>query len=362
MAFTLLIDNQSFTPEQLQEQQLAEKALWLPHQQTALVFVQQWLNNQQTFTVQTSGSTGQPKPIAVSRNRMQASARLTLQALQISAGMPALLCINPAYVGGKMMLVRAMEGGLPIRLLAPEANPLMQLPPGEQPLFTALVPLQLEAMLQDKHSLSILNKMKAAIIGGAAVSPALEEKAQLIKAPLYSTYGMTETVSHIALRQINGPGRKDYFTVLPGIKISTDNRGCLLINGPVVEEEVVTNDRVELLGDSSFRWLGRIDNIVNTGGVKVQAEELEAVATVCLREQGWGRRVLAGGLPDEMLGQRVVLLLEGEPLAAASIRKLMACLNNALPKYWAPKEILFTSNFVESDNGKIKRKETWAKL
>ncbi|WP_224997510.1 AMP-binding protein [Cesiribacter sp. SM1] len=362
MAFNLIIGNESFTPAQLQQQHVAEQEMWQPYQHAALTFVQQWLNNQQAFTVHTSGSTGKPKPIAVSRSRMQASARLTLQALQLTAGTPALLCINPAYIGGKMMLVRAMEGGLPIRLLSPEANPLKQLPVAEQPLFTALVPLQLEAILQDMPSLKILNQMKSAIIGGAAVSPALEEKTQLVHAPLYSTYGMTETVSHIALRQINGPGRKDYFTVLPGIQISTDGRGCLVINGPVVEEEVVTNDIVELLDENSFRWLGRIDNIVNTGGVKVQAEQLEAVAMVCLREQGHGRRVLAGGLPDEKLGQKVVLLLEGEPLMAESVAVLLQCLTASLPKYWAPKEILYVSNFVESDNGKIKRKETWARL
>ncbi|AHM62525.1 O-succinylbenzoic acid--CoA ligase [Flammeovirgaceae bacterium 311] len=358
MAFTLLINHYKFSPAQLKQAKAIAAAE--EHSGVAVEFIQQWLANQHEFLVHTSGSTGTPKPIVISRERMQASAGLTLQALEITPGTPALLCIHPQFIGGKMMLVRAMEGGLPIRIVAPGANPLKNLPMDEQPLFTALVPMQLEHILKNSASLFRLNRMKAAIIGGAAVSPALEEQAQMVTAPLYSTYGMTETVSHIALRQINGAGRKDYFTVLPGIQISTDKRGCLVINGPVVEEEVITNDRVEILSEASFRWLGRIDNIINTGGIKVQVEQLEALAVDCLAKEGYNRRVLAGGLPDEKLGHRVVLLVEGVALPDTINQSLLSCMKTALPKYWTPKEILFTEKFKESDNGKVKRSETWA--
>ena len=332
------------------------------HEAVALAFIQQWLGGAQEFVVHTSGSTGVPKPITVSRQRMQASAKLTLQALGIAAGTPALLCIHAAYIGGKMMLVRAMEGDLPLYLLAPVANPLKDLPVGVQPLFTALVPLQLQAILEDKQSLDVLNKMQAVIIGGAPVSEVLEEQVQVIGTSLYSTYGMTETVSHIALRRLNGPGRQDFYKVLPQIQISTDERGCLVINGPVVEAPVVTNDRVELLEEGCFRWLGRADHVINTGGVKVQAEQVESVAGKCLAEKGYSRRLLAGGAPHQKLGQQVVLLVEGDPLEDALKQQLLGCLAAQLPKYWAPKEILFVPGFVESSNGKIKRKDTWAQL
>ena len=373
MAFRLLLHQHTFTPEQLRQHaegllqdytisaDMAATAAPSEQEKVVLDFVKQWLNGQEDFVVHTSGSTGVPKPIVISRERMKASAQLTLQALGIEAGAPALLCIHANYIGGKMMLVRAMEGSLPLRVVEPVANPLLNLS-SFQPHFAALVPLQVQAILADQESVAILNRMKAVIIGGAPVLPSLEEQLQEITAPLYSTYGMTETVSHIALRRLNGPARQDYFQVLPQIKIETDTRGCLVISGPVVEEPVVTNDVVEMVDEEKFRWLGRTDNIINSGGIKVQAERVEAVAAACLSSLGCSRLLMAGGLPDEKLGQKVVLLIEGAPLAEALFEQLQAQLRQQLPPYWSPKDILFLDAFVKSDNGKIKRNESWAKL
>ena len=361
MTSPLFLHNKAYTPQQLLQESAFEAVT--EQEQAVISFVRQWLNNQQEFMVHTSGSTGVPKQIVVSRKRMQASARLTLQALGIASGDQALLCIHASYIGGKMMLVRALEGNLPLLVVEPSADPLQALPPHAQPVFAALVPLQLQAILQNENSLAKLNRMKAVIVGGAPVSPLLEQQVQAVQAPLYSTYGMTETVSHIALRRLNGKNRQNYFTALPQIRLALDARGCLIIDGPVVDEPVVTNDVVELLADNQFRWLGRADNIINSGGVKVQAERVEAVAEACLSQhQLLTRRLLAGSMADEKLGQKLVLLLEGEPLAASVEQQLLNCLQQELPRYWAPKHIFYLPKFVESSNGKIKRDHTWAKL
>lgn len=360
MAFRLIINNQSYTQEQLMQEGLLLPAS--EQQREVLTFVRQWLHGQQEFFVHTSGSTGTPKAINISRQRMQASARLTLEAIDILPGEMAVLCIHADFIGGKMMLVRAIEGELPLLVLEPAANPFKTIPAEVQPHFAALVPLQLQAILEDPKSISLLNALKAVIVGGAAVSQSLEEALHQVQAPLYSTYGMTETVSHIALRRLNGPDKQDYFQVLPHIHIGTNERGCLTIDGPIVEEAVVTNDRVELLGDGKFRWLGRADNVINSGGVKVQAEQLESLAEGFLAEQGLSNRALAGGVPDKKLGNKVVLLLEGEPLNSALEERLKHYLVQQLPLYWAPKEIIYRASFVESTNGKIKRNETWNTL
>ncbi len=360
MAFQLYIKNQPYTVRQLKQESP------IPHstaQESAAVgFIQQWLQGAQSFEVKTSGSTGEPKIIEISRERMKASAQLTLQALDIVQGTRAYLCINANYIGGKMMMVRAIEGGLPLWIGEPAADPLFDLPAQIEPHFAALVPLQLQAILSQEKSLGVLNKMKAVMIGGAPVSPALEAQAQQVEAPLYSTYGMTETVSHIALRKINGPHKQAYFQVLPHISIGTDARGCLNISGPVTEGPVQTNDVVELLGADRFRWLGRADNTINSGGVKVQPEQIESLAEQLLAGMGEARRLLAGGLEDERLGQRVALLVEGKPLATSVEDLLLVALQQQLPKYWAPKEILYKTVFIESDNGKIKRTESWQNI
>jgi o-succinylbenzoate---CoA ligase len=362
MPFRLYLHHASYTAADILQQAPAA-AMQPEHERNALDFARQWLSGQQDFQVHTSGSTGAPKAILLQRKHMQASARLSLQALGISAGDTALLCINPAYIGGKMMLVRAMEANLPLYVAAPVANPLLEvLQRGIAPQFAALVPLQLQAIISHAESRALLNGMKAVIIGGAPVSEELEAQLQEIKAPLYSTYGMTETVSHLALRRLNGPERQAYFQALPEMDLALDERGCLRIGGPVVSEPLQTNDVVELLAEGRFRWLGRADNIINSGGIKVQAERVEAEAVSCLSSLGLERRVLAGGLPDEKLGQKVALLLEGTPLKQEEEFSLLKCLQEKLPSYWAPRQILYVESFVESANGKIIRDESWQQL
>ncbi len=290
---------------------------------------------------------------------MEASARQTIKALQLEAGAGALLCINPAYIGGKMMLVRAMEGQMQLTAVAPEADPLAAFPKGSQFDFIALVPLQLDSILQNPRSKEILQRAKAVIIGGAPVSLKLRQQLADIEAPLYSTYGMTETVSHIALQRLNGPESTDRFIAFPEIKLNQDARGCLVIEGEVTGgNKVVTNDVVQLLSPHQFIWSGRADNIINSGGVKIQLEKIDSLAEEYLLQSGHQRNVFAWGMPDERLGQKLVLFIEGDPLPQEvenAWRKLFA---QKLVKYEQPGAFYYLNKFKQTPSGKIQKAAT----
>jgi non-ribosomal peptide synthetase component F len=235
----------------------------------ALEFCRDWLAGQEDFIVQTSGSTGAPKPITLTRTQMIASAQATAAALSLAAGDPALVCLPTHYIAGRMMLVRGLVVGMPMTLVTPSANPLAAAPAGARFAFTAVVPLQLETLLAADNPTvrSQLAGMKAILVGGGPLSPALTAAAQTCPSPIYHTYGMTETITHIALRRVNGADAGDAFTPLPGVHLRLDDRGCLAICGPMTAGAwVQSNDVVELLADNTFRWLGRSDNVINSGG------------------------------------------------------------------------------------------------
>lgn len=329
----------------------------------AFEFCRDWLNGKETFVVHTSGSTGTPKPIELRRSQMEASARQTIQAIGLQPGATALLCMNPAYIGGKMMLVRAMEGNMSIRLVEASANPLKELSLNDPFDFTALVPLQLEAILKDLHSRDLLDKAQAVIIGGAPVSQPLRLLLQEVTTPLYSTYGMTETVSHIALQRLNGPAAQEYFETFPDIQLGQDDRSCLTIRGAVTDwQPVLTNDVVELIDSHRFRWLGRADNIINSGGIKIQLEEAERTAEKLLFQNGHQRKLFAWGLPDERLGQQLVLIVEGSPLPGKAEENWLQLLRKNVVKYKQPKSIFYIPQFQLTASGKIQKAETVALL
>lgn len=257
------------------------------------------------------------------------------------------------------MLVRAMEGDLELTAVEAEADPLAKLPAGSNFNFIAIVPLQLEAILLNQHSRDILKRAKAVIIGGAPVSAKLQEKLQDIEVPLYSTYGMTETVSHIALRRLNGEGAVSYFTAFPEIHLSQDERACLVIEGEVTGgEKIITNDVVHLIDSHCFNWLGRADNIINSGGVKIQLEKIDALAETSLFQCGHSRNLFAWGVPDDRLGQKLVLFVEGAPLPGEVERKWQKLLEEKLVKYEQPKAVFYVTNFCLTPNGKIQKAVT----
>ncbi|UFH53319.1 AMP-binding protein [Spirosoma sp. KNUC1025] len=356
-----------------------------PYEVNTLAFCRAWLSGQTDFTLHTSGSTGEPKPIQLTRAQMQASARLTGQTLGLEAGDTALVCLNTRYVAGVMMLVRGLELGLPMTILEPVSNPLSDFDAAQTRFsFTALVPLQLQTILEvAPEKVPILNGMKAILVGGAATSPALEQALQLITSPVYATYGMTETVSHIALRRLNGPQKSDTFTALNGVILGADERGCLHITSAATNfERIQTNDVVELINATHFRLLGRADRIINSGGVKIQPERVEQIIQTVLApfRQALGYpvpRLFVAGLPDDRLGQRVVVVVErgGESREqGARIREPEADTNSdeweaakkaiqtQLGPYSVPKEVLYVTEFVETATGKIDQKATIARI
>lgn len=341
-----------------------------PYEADALAFGRAWLSGQTEFMLHTSGSTGAPKPIRLTRVQMQASAHLTGQTLGLRAGDAALVCLNIRYVAGVMMLVRGLELGLPMTIIEPSGNPLTHFDPATTRFaFTAFVPLQLQTVLQESpEKLPILNGMKAILVGGAATSPALDQALQVITAPVYATYGMTETVSHIALRRLNGSLKSEVFTALDGVVLGTDGRGCLHITSAATNfERIQTNDVVDLLDQAHFRLLGRADRVINSGGVKVQPEPIEQVIQTVLAQVGRATdsalpRLFVAGLPDERLGQRVVVFTEQAFLTDDQWSRIREAVLEQFGPYSVPKEVITVEQFAETPTGKIDQKATIARI
>ncbi len=329
-----------------------------------LEFCRNWLTGVQEFPIQTSGSTGIPKTIVLTRQQMEVSARRTIKLLHLRAGDSMLACLNTEYIAGMMMLARGFMADMLMYVVDPVSNPLALVPQPNKLDFASFVPLQIQTILEETpEAAAQLNAMKGMLVGGAPVSPLLQRKLQQITAPVYHTYGMTETASNIALRRLNGPDAADYYQVLDTITVGLDKRGCLTIKGDVTNNELlVTNDIVELLTPSRFRWIGRADNTINTGGVKVQIERLELALAEALLNWDSAPRSFIAPQPDELLGEKIILILEGKPLGAEQEAVLMENLRTYLKRFEMPKEIYYTPAFSETPTGKLSRRRTLQKL
>lgn len=322
-------------------------------EKNAFEFIQQWQKGQQSFELNTSGSTGTPKPIVIHRDQMIASANATIKALALKTDENALLCMNSAFIGGKMMIVRALIHKMNLVLVEPVGDPLNELTDEVQ--FTAMVPLQVYNSLQNEGSYEKLMKFRTLLIGGGAVDRRLQDKIQKLETKVYSSYGMTETVSHIALKQLNGIEKDKSFRVLDGIKINTDDRDCLIINGSVTRnKDITTNDIVEIKGHNSFEWIGRADNVINTGGIKIQSEVLEAKIQSLLTKKGLNNAFFVIGKSDEKLGQRIELFIEADKVIEGIKETLEAGLN----KFERPKQINYREQFALTPTGKIDKIRT----
>lgn len=325
------------------------------YDQKVFDFCEKWSSGQQEFILKTSGSTGEPKPIILTRFQMEASAKLTGKTFNLKLHDNALVCLNVDYIAGIMMLVRGMVLGLKLTIIEPTSNPLENLE-NQNFDFAAFVPLQLQKILKNENHIKVLNKMKAIIVGGAAVNEVLEKDIQQLTVPIYSTYGMTETVSHIAIRRLNGANRSDRFQVLDGVKIGIDHRNCLNILSDASNNEMVqTNDIVEIIDENQFKLIGRFDNIINSGGVKIQLEKVEKIFEEFITEN----RFFAYGIDDEILGQKLILVVEGEHFEKE--KALIPTLKSLL-KYEIPKQIFTVKNLSETPTGKIDKKATIKRL
>jgi O-succinylbenzoic acid--CoA ligase len=305
-----------------------------PNEQAIGEFLLDWFDQKEYIEMKTSGTTGLPKLVRLQKQAMIQSALATGDFFDLKPGDKALLCLPVRFIAGKMMLVRSLILGLDLDITEPSTAPL-ELNKGMYD-FVAMVPLQVQNSIKD------LKNIKKLIVGGAKMDTALEEKLLPLKTEVYETYGMTETITHIAARKV---GEK-VFTVLPNVKISKDNRGCLVIDIPAISKEpVITNDLIELIRENQFTFLGRIDNIINSGGVKLIPEQIEAKLIGKINS-----RFFVTGIPDSLLGEKLILVIEGEKQDFASD------FFDVLDKYEKPKEVVFVPKFKENENGKLLRK------
>lgn len=321
--------------------------------QNAISFYNDWKNGKKQFELTTSGSTGSPKSIIISKTQMEISASQTIDVLNLKPSDKLLVCINTKFIGGKMMLVRGIINSMLLYVVEPSSNPLRSIT--QHIDFMAVVPLQLHIMLNEGEHKK-LNKMKAIIVGGAPINKQLKTQLEQLEVPVYATYGMTETVSHIALKRLNGLDRSNYFTSLGDVKITKDNRNCLTVTGSVTNHTVITtNDVVKLINSNQFEWLGRYDNVINSGGIKVNPEQVEKKIEQIFLEINIHQRFFIYGMKDELLGQKVALIIEGDEFDTTPLHQLLL---KQLEKYSCPKSIIFIAQFVETETGKIKRSET----
>ena len=307
-------------------------------------FLDEWFSESPTVQVQTSGSTGVPKVMQVEKARMEASARMTWSFLGLKAGDRALLCMPLKYIGAKMVVVRSILWGLDLYCVQASAHPLLGL--GFAPEFLAMTPAQVYSSLETEEEAALLEATGHNIIGGGPVDAKLGERLLDFPNHVWSTFGMTETLSHIALRRLNGPAASDWYSPFEGVSLRLTEEGALAIHAPsVCAEEIVTNDIAELREDGCFRILGRRDNVINSGGVKIQIETVEAQL---LPVMPCAFQITAA--PDEHYGEVVAMLAEGEG-AAESFEPLFASLH----AYSRPKHIFFVPELPRTGSGKPDR-------
>lgn len=332
-------------------------------------FLQEWNSPSETLLVHTSGSTGKPKPMWVEKQRMLNSAHITCDFLGLRPGDSALLCMSLDYIAGKMMVVRSIERKLRLFSVKPSGHPL-----SDESLtkmvemdfdFVAMVPMQVYNTLQVPRERERLSRIKHLIIGGGAIDDALAEELRSLPGAVWSTYGMTETLSHIALRRLNGEEASEWYQPFDSVGVSLNSDGCLVIDAPLVcSEPLVTNDIAEIkqqetsshssdasssLKTSSphvlFRIKGRKDNVICSGGIKIQIEDVEN-----LLRQHLDAPFLLAKKKDEKFGEIAVLVTESGDLEGVE-----AICRQVLPKYWVPRQYLHFDQLPMTETGKPKR-------
>jgi len=329
-----------------------------PFFESGVFFIYQWFSDTDIFSFKSSGSTGVAKTIAISRNQILKSIVLTENALKLKKTDRALVCLAPEYVATKMMLARCLVLDMDILLVAPSSNPLEDLSKNEQINFVSFVPMQVQQIIDSGYS-ERLSKINNVLIGGAHVSDALEETLKLFQNNIYHTYGMTETVSHIALRKLSDGGNSRYFKCLEGIQITTNIDGCLIIKGSITnDEQVVTKDLVEIKNENQFIWQGRQDNLVNSGGVKIIPEQIESLLKTIFKEAEITNEFFISGIQDSKLGQKLILVLEGTPPQSDHENLIKTSIKKAFSKYHVPKQTIYLEQFKRTNSGKVKRGET----
>lgn len=365
----LLLEGEVYTPDNLSrlvaegeetvpsdEKDLSNRR-GLSYKKDLYLFLKEWFSDSPYMTVHTSGSTGVPKALTVRKEQMMQSARLTCEFLNLQPGDTAMLCMNLRYIGAKMVVVRSLIAGLNLIVRPASGHPMADLDV-ETSLnlkFTAMVPLQVYNTLSVPEEKRRLEQTDILIIGGGAIDAALATEIKGLPGAVYSTYGMTETLSHIALRRLNGSSASDRYYPFSSVSLSLSAEGTLVIDAPLVCDEILqTNDIAQIYPDGSFVILGRKDNVINSGGIKIQAEEIERLLCPVIPVP-----FVITSVSDQRLGQAVTLLLESDSKQESNrkleFKELEDKLQIVLIPYYRPKYIRIVDQIPQTGNGKIDR-------
>ncbi|MDU1892221.1 MAG: AMP-binding protein [Dysgonomonas sp.] len=341
--YLITIEGGAYTPDMFMGKGIPAFAQRSDFHYSLYLFLKDWFSQSPFLKVHTSGSTGAPKEMLVEKKRMMESARLTCSFLELKEGDKALLCMSLDYIAGKMMVVRALIAGLDLYPVTPSGNPLRDT---DIPFnFAAMIPMQVYNSLQSEVESVRLGKIENLIIGGGAIDKQLEDHIKDFSNNIYSTYGMTETLSHIALRKLNGKDASEVYMPFSSVTLSLSEDDALIIDAPLVAgERLYTNDIAQINKDGGFRIIGRRDNVINSGGVKIQIEEVER-----LLKPFMSSAFAVASLPDARFGEIVVLVVE-EDIMGEEYKE-------ALPEYYVPKKVIKIDAIPLTETGKISRKE-----
>ncbi|WP_185858316.1 AMP-binding protein [Blattabacterium cuenoti] len=312
-------------------------------------FLNNWYKNNPILMISTSGTTGTPKKIFLEKKYMIERAIKTVHFLKLEKKkIKGLLCLSAGFIAAKMFLVRAIIFKWKIYCIPPSSNPLKNI--NKYFDISSMVPMQVF------FSLKYLKYIKILLIGGSSIPNFLEKKLKKISTICYATYGMTETLGHIAIKKINGVREHSFYQSFDDINISIDKRNCLgIFSTCCMDKFIQTNDIVRIISNNTFVWIGRYDNIINSGGIKIIPELVEKKISHFIP---FDKRFFISSIPDKILGEKIILIIEGNPFSL----KIPEFVFNGKKKFYKPKNIFFISHFIENPLGKIKRKETTKSL
>ncbi len=361
-AFILIVfylNKKPFHLSQVFHQNFQKNHVWTDHEKMTFAFFQQWFSSQKIFTLSTSGTTDTPQKITITRQQMIASAYQTRHYLPLKKVKHVLIPIHTAYIGGWMMMVRSLIFGWTMHIVDPCKNPLSYFVKNIIPFdFAALVPLQLYTILQQSSSVAnnVLNRMQAIIVGGAPITYALHKLSQRIKSPIFHTYGMTETVTHIAMKKINGYGQQKCYHVLSRVSIKKNEKGCLVVRPCAITafKTIITRDLIHCITTHIFSWIGRYDHMVNSGGHKIMIEVVEKKIATIFHKYSLQSDFFLKAIPDEKLGEQLVLAVAHKRLSTIVKKKIYEHCIKKIPRYSIPKKIYYITHCPKI-NEKINR-------
>ncbi len=307
-------------------------------------FLSQWFNSEPTLITHTSGSTGKPSAIRIRKADMRRSAEISIRYFGLSARSRILLCMPMHTIAARMLVVRAIVSGAQLLCLEPKANPFEALSEWEQIDFVSLSPYQFRCIAQSENDRPKLKRCTQILLGGSDVAPDLMDKIIELPCEVFLSYGMTETLSHVAIRKLNGEQASEYFHLLDSYKIRRSPEGTAIIDLPWSDTPIYTNDLIELFPEHGFRLIGRKDNVINSGGVKIHMEEVESILATYLPHP-----FCITAAPHPSLGQCVAFVAPYD----CQLEVLDSILRPHNP-YYVPKRII-QQEVPLRPNGKIDR-------